>query len=170
VGQGKAIVMYRSINEAIVDQLRRSGVGNGAIVWASPDEDMDGVGSPYYDEVPEPPPPYPYVFFTIPDSDKEDNFDGGWIEIYRPTITVVGLVANIQEMAMPSIVGSVHYFLDQFHDTPDVFSGDGYTCESFVRHSFSLRRDQFRGPSGERVWTGIGVYEVRTFVLYRATP
>lgn len=152
--------MVDSFHESLVSILRASAVSG--ISWGES-------ASPYYDEVPEPPPAFPFVSYEIPDSTIEHAFSGNYIEKYLPTIYVVCLEQSVATLTSPYIAGSVFYFLDSYAQNPTPFSGSGFSCMQFIRLGYSLKRDtSLRSPAGGRVWIASATYEALVQAPYQS--
>lgn len=147
-------------HDSLVAVMRASAVPG--VTWADPGED-DPVGSPYYEEVPEPAPPFPYVAYELPDSSIEHSFEqDSYVETWRPTIYVVGLREHVVPLSSPHEDGSLIKFLDGLMETPEELDGDNFECLKFIRVGYRLYRDRSRGPTGARVWFAAVPYEAMT--------
>lgn len=144
--------MRNTILQAIVDVLR--DCPNTSVIWGE-------MASPFYQEVPEPPPKFPYVVIDIPDSTIEHTIgDPAYTETYVTTINVVDV--NVSGLS-PYKTGSVLHYLDSFRDNSSVFNGDigTFTCEEFLRQSWVLKLDtSSRDSAGGRVWIASANYEI----------
>lgn len=163
--------MNLSFQQALVFLLRSSGVGAGQISWGST-ASLDSPGSPYYNEVPEPPTAIPFVVLLIPDSSKDETFSDTYIETYRPEIHVVGVEVNVMDLGSPTSDFSVISFLDSYAATPAEINGNRFECAHFLRKDWRLDRDQTRekSPDGQRVWVASAKYEAIVTVQYPTRP
>lgn len=148
--RGARSIATLTLHSSIVRLLRSSGVPR--FTWGQD-------GSPYYDEVPEPPPAFPYVVFEVPESSVESTYEAVYAENYAPVFHVVGTEANIETVASPYGNESVVAFLDAQSRDPHVFSGDNFDCEMFVRRNWTLRREPLRASDGARVWIASATYD-----------
>lgn len=138
-----------TLQEVIVDVLRNSLVPY--ITWGA-------TASPYYQEVPEPPPVFPYVVFDVPESKIERQFDSKLIEVYEPVIHVIGLEDHIEKSLSPYHADSIFSYLEGISEDLSKFSSDYFECEEFLRTNWVLKKDPTRGPTGERVWIATADY------------
>lgn len=140
-----------SLHETLVAALRNSGVAG--IAWGE-------TGSPYYQQVPEPPPAFPYVVFDIPDSEVVHETDDNYRELYKPEITIVAEEPTIHALSSPYSLFSVLHFLDQMRNSPQLLNGQNFEVIQFLRLNYRVyRADDARSPEGGRVWLASAVYD-----------
>ena len=145
-----------TVLEVLVNALRTSGITD--ILWGEEH-------SPYYDQVPEPSPAFPYVVIELPDSEVAHTFGGDYppqtevlspyLETYRPAFHVYheeGFSVS------PYLLGTVLRFLDSFRDHPEALNGTGFDVIQFTRQSWALNREPIRAPDGGRVWVANATY------------
>ncbi len=152
--------MNLTFQQALVFLLRGSGVGPGEIVWGSTIS-LDSGGSPYYNEVPEPPTGFPFVVLLIPDSEVHWTFSSDYVETFHPEIHLVGVEDHVVRLGSPTSDESVYSFLDPISENPGILVGNRFQCCQFLRKDFRLDRDttRERAPDGQRVWVASAKYE-----------
>lgn len=147
---------------ALVAFLRACPVSG--ITWAPEQTDPSiGVeGSPYYDEVPEPAPAFPYVVIEADPSNPELSFEEGYDEKYTFTVYIVGIGTNIEALSTPYGLAttSVIAYLDSKINAPEAFDGDNFKCTGWLRTDWSLKRDEERDEAGNRVYVASAKYEM----------
>lgn len=159
--------MSKPTLQAVITQILR-GSGIAGIQWGQ--GGGDSVGSPYYREVPEPPPPLPYVEFDIPDMTTIENFfEGGYEEPYKVYVNVYGSYRDIATLLSPYSTTSVLYFLDSLMNNKSLLAGDNFKVSEWFRDGWALQEDDNRYPTGEnppgdpamsggRVWVARATY------------
>jgi len=150
---------YLSPHEAFTAILR------GAVSYV-PSISWGATASPWYREVPEPPPPFPYVVYSSGSSIIEDQSfpeasTSGYIEKFTYEVSVVATEDLIHSLSSPWADRSVMRYLDTISKSPGILTGKNFTCEGFVRTNYELMKEENRGPVlARRVWIGRSLYEM----------
>jgi hypothetical protein len=149
--------------QSVVNALR--GCGVQGINWGDQ-------ASPYYEEVAEPQPAFPYVVLVFEESDvthtqQSGSEGGGYVEHFPVTIKVYGgptsaLGRGVEQLASPQIRNSVLWTMDRYADHPEQLSGDNFDVIQFTRSSYSLNLETVeRQPDGySRVYVAVGKYDL----------
>ena len=135
---------YKVIQDSIVGVLRGSAISG--IDWGS-------TASPYYEQVPEPAPAYPYLVFEVDDSSMEWHTELAYSEMYVATFHLICLEDDVASLGSPYETTSPFNYLDGKADELTVYDGDGFNVQEFHRTSWALKMlKDYRGPGGERVY------------------
>ena len=143
-----------TLNDAIKAAIRATG--GTAIDWTK---------SPFYKQVPDKPPAYPYVVFDVgPSSSLAACFEDTYQETFPVTVTVVAIESNIEALSAPMLRGSVFNYLDSLTKNPEAspLSSELAKCIHFLRQpGWHVDFDHTaRAPNAERVWIGSASYEM----------
>ena len=139
------------------------------IVWGS-------AASPYYKQVPEPAPAFPYCAYDLGKSTLEHSFGGGkanssYVEKRTLSLMVFGDSDEIEQAAAPEMPGGLFHCLDSFADAPELLSGVGFDCILFVRKGYELLLEEQREENSiMRIWQAVAEYDFWTEVKYPLSP
>lgn len=130
------------------------------------------IASPYYQQVPEPRPAFPYAVFDLPFSSVEhvqmSGKDGGvYIEKRTLEISIYGDSDEIEQCAAPEWPNSLFHCLDSFSDEPEFLDGLYFDCIQFVRKGYELKLTEHRDETGVmRIWEARATWDFWTEVPY----
>ncbi len=169
---------YRGPHDAITAILRASAVVG--VDWGDR-------ASPWYEQVPEPPPAFPYVAYRIDPSSISHNLDtpgennvSAYVEKFVVTVEVVALRNDIINLASPYVDGSITRFLDAYAHAEmwEQLDGVNYYCMKFTRadgwviHQDPSLRDSHDNllVGGSRVWKAEIPYDFWVSAAYPQAP
>lgn len=147
---------YLSPISAVTGVLRGCGTAVPGITWGS-------AASPYYRQVPEPPPDpisTPYVEFDVKNDGGDDVMGGdAHSDFFTVTFRVYAGESVVEQISSPWAPQGLFHWLDTL--SFQVFSGAMFECQEWQgNHDWGIDLDDRRAPDTQRVWVATQSYRM----------